>query len=326
VKLETSKINSEITNSPLEPEKSNNSPLVTVNILSFNRKDELRNTLTKVYEQDYKNIEVIVVDNASLDGSPEMVEQEFPDVILIQMQKNIGIAGWNEGFKIAKGEYVLVLDDDSYPENDTIFSGVKIMCEKAQIAVVGFQIYNHALDIIENDEEKYKFSILSKSKGFIGCGALINSKVTKELRGFNDLIFLYHHEYEFSARVYNIGYEVVYASHKRVIHGYSTFNRNHKQIHGKLIDNRRYYYGFLSYTVFLFYNFNIFIASIVFVKLLVSNFLIAIKLNYYPAYIKAILNILIIIFKCLIDRKPLKKDIQKYYNYGNFKFYNTRVF
>lgn len=305
---------------------NDNSPLVTVNILSFNRKDELRNTLIKVFEQDYKNIEVIVVDNASSDGTPEMVANEFPSVILIRMKKNIGIAGWNEGFKIAQGEYVLVLDDDSYPEKDTISSGVKIMREKAHIAVVGFQIYNHALDLIENDEEKYKISLVSKSKGFIGCGALLNSKVTKELGGFNNLIFLYHHEYEFSARVYNIGYEVVYTSKKRVIHGYSTINRNNKKLHNNLIDKRRYYYGFLSYTVFLFCNFNIFIASIVFIKLLVSNFFIAIKLNYYLVYIKAVLNLLIIIFKSLINRKPIKKDIQKYYDYGNFKFFNTQVF
>ncbi|MEO8232502.1 MAG: glycosyltransferase, partial [Ignavibacteriota bacterium] len=63
----------------------NDNPLVTVNILSFNRKDELRNTITKVYEQDYKNIEVIVVDNASSDDSAEMVRTEFPEVQLIQM-------------------------------------------------------------------------------------------------------------------------------------------------------------------------------------------------------------------------------------------------
>ncbi len=69
----------------------NENPLVTVNILSFNRKDELRNTLTKVYEQDYKNIEVIVVDNASSDGSAEMVKNEFPEVQLIQLAKKY----WN---------------------------------------------------------------------------------------------------------------------------------------------------------------------------------------------------------------------------------------
>jgi len=74
-------------------------PLVTVNILSYNRKDELRFTLTKVYEQDYKNIEVIVVDNASSDGTLEMVEEEFPNVKLIKLDKNIGIA---VGIKVLK--------------------------------------------------------------------------------------------------------------------------------------------------------------------------------------------------------------------------------
>ena len=68
-------------------------PLVTINILSYNRKDELRHTLTKVFEQDYKNIEVIIVDNASNDGSSQMVEKEFFGVNLIKLNKNIGIAG-----------------------------------------------------------------------------------------------------------------------------------------------------------------------------------------------------------------------------------------
>jgi len=56
---------------------NNQNPLVTVNILSYNRKDELRVTLQKVFEQGYKNVEVIVVDNASADGTPEMVELRF---------------------------------------------------------------------------------------------------------------------------------------------------------------------------------------------------------------------------------------------------------
>lgn len=97
-----------------------NNPLVTVNILSFNRKDELRFTLTKVLEQDYENIEVIVVDNASSDGTQQMVITEFPDVLLIKLNENIGIAGWNKGFESAKGEYVLVLDDDAYPEKNAV--------------------------------------------------------------------------------------------------------------------------------------------------------------------------------------------------------------
>ena len=120
----------------------NYQPLVTVNILSFNRIDELRNTLTKVYEQDYKNIEVIVVDNASSDGSSEMVNNEFPSVQLIQMEKNIGIAGWNEGFKVAKGGYVLVLDDDAYPDKNSIILSLQEFQNDIEINFIKFYFIN----------------------------------------------------------------------------------------------------------------------------------------------------------------------------------------
>ena len=114
-----------------------NEPLVTVNILSFNRKDDLRLTLQKVFEQDYQNIEVVVVDNASTDGTLEMVKNEFSSIQLIQLQKNIGIAGWNEGFKIARGEFILVLDDDSYPDKNSIKELVQTAQSDKHIGVVG---------------------------------------------------------------------------------------------------------------------------------------------------------------------------------------------
>ena len=71
-----------------------------------------------------------------------MVEREFPSVHLIKLKKNIGIAGWNEGFKIAKGEYVLVLDDDSYPDADTISNGMDYLIELKNFGILAISIYN----------------------------------------------------------------------------------------------------------------------------------------------------------------------------------------
>ena len=158
-------------------------PLVTVNILSFNRRNELRNTLTKVFEQDYKNIEVIVVDNASTDGSSKMVTEEFPEVKLIKMEKNIGIAGWNEGFCAAKGEYVLVLDDDSHPLPGTIISGIQAMRQDDSNGIVAFKVYNSIFRKYESffiDDEPYSF---------VGCGALIKQELVKRIGGYNVFYF-----------------------------------------------------------------------------------------------------------------------------------------
>lgn len=206
-------------------------PLVTVNILSYNRKDELRNTLTKVFEQDYKNIEVIVVDNASTDGSGEMVKKEFPSVQLIQMEKNIGIAGWNEGFKISKGEYVLVLDDDAYPERDAIHLSLNEFNSNDSIACITFNLIN-----VETNEY-YKNNWLPQNKTektewpvFVGCAFMIMKNRLPDSFTFPYHYFIYQHELPMSAEIYIHKRKIMFfpeikGFHRfKIKHGYSVFN------------------------------------------------------------------------------------------------------
>src|SRR5437660_9897280 len=92
-------------------------PTVTVVFLVYNRRDELRTSLRQtLFESDYDPalVDVIVVDNASTDGSADMVRAEFPHVRLIVRDRNVGVSGWNEGLAAARGGYVLALDDDCY--------------------------------------------------------------------------------------------------------------------------------------------------------------------------------------------------------------------
>src|SRR5438552_17543630 len=92
-------------------------PSVTIVFLVFNRRDELRESLRRMlHESDYEagRVDVIVVDNASTDGSGAMVGDEFPNVRLIRHERNVGVSGWNDGFAAAWGEYVLALDDACY--------------------------------------------------------------------------------------------------------------------------------------------------------------------------------------------------------------------
>ncbi len=225
-----------------------NNPLVSVNILSFNRKEELRNTLTKVYEQDYKNVEVIVVDNASMDGSPEMVEVEFPKVKLFRMQKNIGIAGYNVGFNASNGEYILVLDDDSYPEQDSINKGLEPFYANSNVGIVALKIFNNYLNEFESDIIKFN------TYSFIGCGAIFKRKIVELLKGYNEDYFLYHNELDFSARCMQHGYAIVYNDASTIIHN---FNINERGIIKSSIlrSERRYYYFFISYSIFIIQNF-----------------------------------------------------------------------
>lgn len=115
---------------------------LSIIILSYNTKQLLKNCLKSVLASkpgDYNN-EVIVVDNASTDGSPQMVKDEFsaksgsasggPKVKLIRSKKNLGFSGGNNlGLQKAKGEYVLFLNSDTEVA-DTAFEKMMVFMEK----------------------------------------------------------------------------------------------------------------------------------------------------------------------------------------------------
>ena len=91
-------------------------PEVSVIIPNWNRKDVLRRTLEHLAPlAGEAELETIVVDNASSDGAPEMVERDFRSVKLLRLDENIGAAARNVGLEHARGRYVVMLDNDSYP-------------------------------------------------------------------------------------------------------------------------------------------------------------------------------------------------------------------
>ena len=100
---------------------TNNSELSII-ILSFNTRSLLKDCLESV--EKYKNeadLEVIVADNGSGDGSPEMVKDEFPGVKIIENGENLGYArGNNRARNVAKGEYILFLNSDTVLQKGAI--------------------------------------------------------------------------------------------------------------------------------------------------------------------------------------------------------------
>src|SRR3954454_25337505 len=87
-------------------------PEITVAILSYNRHDQLAVTLSTLMERltwPAERLEIVVVDNASTDGTGVMVRQRFPSVRLIENDRNEGVGGWNRAFAEGSGEYFLVL-------------------------------------------------------------------------------------------------------------------------------------------------------------------------------------------------------------------------
>jgi GT2 family glycosyltransferase len=299
-----------------------NNPLVTVNILSYNRKNELRKTLTKVFDQNYKNIEVIVVDNASADGTQEMMKTEFPHVQLIESKKNRGISGWNEGFKVAKGKYIMTLDDDSYPSDNAIVRGIEEFSKEEGLGIITFNVHN----TYTNTSETKDF-FLQNPYFFHGCGAMFRKSVIDQVGKFNELIFIYYHELDYSARVYNAGYKIKYLSDFLVYHEQSLRSRG---LSGNENDPYKseysYYHNFISYSVILLQKFSWHHIIKYLPKWILNRLIICIYNNYYKSFFKAIMYLIRNSKKILNGREALRKDVQIFYRYGNEALVDRRYF
>ncbi len=121
-----------------------NPPVVSILIVSWNTREILRDCLRTVYEQT-KNVpfEVIVVDNASADGSVEMVRTAFPQAVLRANTTNRGFAAANnQGIEVAQGRYVLLLNSDTLVLDGAIDKMVAFAEERPEAAAVACRVLN----------------------------------------------------------------------------------------------------------------------------------------------------------------------------------------
>jgi N-acetylglucosaminyl-diphospho-decaprenol L-rhamnosyltransferase len=89
-------------------------PVLSIVIVSWNDWDKLQRCLTSIYSDHLPAFEVIIIDNASADGTPEYVRAQFPDVELHCNSENVGHSkALNFGFQRARGELILLLDQDT---------------------------------------------------------------------------------------------------------------------------------------------------------------------------------------------------------------------
>lgn len=105
--------------------------LVSVIIPVFNSSEFISETIRSVTYQTYKNIEIIVVDDFSVDNSKELVEslsKEYSNIHLVPLQKNSGVAvARNTGINVARGQYIAFLDSDDLWKPNKIQSQIEYM-------------------------------------------------------------------------------------------------------------------------------------------------------------------------------------------------------
>ncbi len=132
---------------------------VSVAIPTYNRKDKLRRLLISLNESTFKDFEVIVVDDASTDGTEGMIKSEFPYVKYIRHEKPTLVAkSRNDAIEASEGEYIFFVDDDNVVEKDTIEKLVKFMDSRSDVGTAAPVTCYYS----EPDKVMYAGAILSK--------------------------------------------------------------------------------------------------------------------------------------------------------------------
>lgn len=263
---------------------------VSIIIVNYNTKELTLQTIASVFEKTADiNFEVIVVDNASTDGSTEAIEKTFPEVKLIKSNENLGFGRANNlGATIASGRNLLFLNPDTLLVNNA----VKILSDyldlHESVGVCGGNLYDAEMkpassyhlsfspllfDINSILSKKlfpliygknYTFNHTGKHKKvahIVGANMMIRKSIFDQVGGFDKEYFMYREETELNYRVYKKGYNTMSIPEAKIIHLESksfscNYNRTKcilesRKIHYRKVGNQfSYLIGNIIYAIF----------------------------------------------------------------------------
>jgi len=186
-----------------------NKPTVSLVISVWNRKDDLRENLAAIREQTVPADQVIVVDNDSSDGTPEMVIAEFPEVQLIRMpHSDYGACEtFNVGFSSAKGDLVGILDDDVILPETFVEDMVQKFAEEPETtAILSPKVIEPEMpDWYLNSETLHQERYLAT---FRGCGSMARAAALRAAKWYDIRFFIFGNERDLTTRLLNLGYRV----------------------------------------------------------------------------------------------------------------------
>jgi len=223
-------------------------PLVSVVIPTHNRKEKLLRLLRSISESEYPEdkLEIIVVDDASTDGTDKYVKKSFPKVIIIRNEEEKLLAeSRNIGIRASKGKYIFIIDDDNVVDKDTIKKLVGFMEKNPNVGVAGPVMYFLSdpkriwcagvkrsywttitkfidFDTVDNNEFKEPFESEDFPNAF-----MVRREVFRKVGLFNSKLFPIHYdEGDFCQRARKVGYKVMVIPTAKVWHDIPLPDRN----------------------------------------------------------------------------------------------------
>ncbi|HDI52105.1 MAG TPA: glycosyltransferase [Bacteroidetes bacterium] len=228
-----------------------NEPLLSIILVSFNVKNFLEQALRSIQKATGQlSCEVIVVDNASQDGSVELVRSKFPEVQLIANDTNRGFArANNQAFRIARGKFIALVNPDVLVQEDTFQTLLDFLRSHPEAGMVGCKILNPdgtlqlacrrsiptpwvaftkliGLSYLFPKSKifgRYNLTYLdadaiTEVEAVSGSFMIVRRKVVEDVGYLDDAFFLYGEDLDWCYRIRKKGWKIYYVPTTKIIH------------------------------------------------------------------------------------------------------------
>jgi N-acetylglucosaminyl-diphospho-decaprenol L-rhamnosyltransferase len=223
---------------------------LSIVILCWNDLKIISDCLTSIYAGTHSTeLEVIVSDNGSTDGSVEFIRRNFPQVRMIENGRNLRFAkGNNVAIRECRGEYVLILNPDTIIHDGTLDKLIVFADERAEAGAFGCRVLNADGSYQMSVRPAYtvrsewclalglrplaRFSEwfhpgeyvgwegdTERTVGWVvGCFLLVRSELLKRLGGFDEQFFYYYEDQDLCRRISKAGYPIIFTPHVSITH------------------------------------------------------------------------------------------------------------
>ncbi len=236
---------------------------VSVIIVTYNGFNYIDTCVDSLIQTGFKNMEIIVVDNGSTDGTTQHLTHKYPTVHVVSLGQNRGpAAARNEGIRQAKGEYVMFLDNDTYVEKNTLPEAINIFEQNSTVGLIqcklvfahdaqlldctgeylgqwGFLV--HRTEVGQPDDLAEKPVTIFSAKS---AGMCIRKKILVQQGDFDPDYFIYLEETDLAWRAWMAGYTALYVPSSVVFHESGTssliLSKNQHDYNGKFHGCKNY--------------------------------------------------------------------------------------
>lgn len=214
-------------------------PLVSIVTINYNQLTHTVELLNSLKNVDYPNIEVIVVDNNSKEDPTQTLHSKSPSTLLVKSEVNLGFAGGNNlGLKKAKGDYILLLNNDTEVKPDAISILVKFFETKAKAGICcPLILFHNSGETIQyagstsinaltgrnsrigfKEKDRGQFKQPYETSFAHGAAMMIKKSVIDQVGPMPELYFLYYEELDWCEKIKNNGYEIYVVPESKIYH------------------------------------------------------------------------------------------------------------